>query len=262
MSMPAIVVERSRLELRQFARQREQMAVTFGMPVLLLVLLGVIGGGTVEGTNVSESRLHAAGMIAVGIVSAGFQGLALAVAAERHDGTLKRLRGTPMPPAAYLLGKIVQVFLVSLTQVAVLLVVGVSWLDLTLPHDPSRWLTFAWVFVLGVTVATLLGLAASGLMRKGANGALIILPFTALQFVSGVFVPFDELPDGVRRFAALFPLKWLTQGMRSVFLPDDFRAVEPAGTWELGRVALVLAAWGVIALVVWIRTFDWSGNQR
>lgn len=167
MSMSAIVVERSRLELRQFARQRGQMAVTFGMPVLLLVLLGVIGGGTVEGTNVSESRLHAAGMIAVGIVSAGFQGLALSVAAERHDGTLKRLRGTPMPPAAYLLGKVVQVFLVSLIQVAVLLVVGVAWLDLTLPHDPSRWLTFAWVFVLGVTVATLLGLAASGLMRRG-----------------------------------------------------------------------------------------------
>lgn len=46
MSMSAIVVERSRPELRQFARQRAQMAVTFGMPVLLPVLLGVIGGGT------------------------------------------------------------------------------------------------------------------------------------------------------------------------------------------------------------------------
>ncbi|MFI6583583.1 ABC transporter permease [Embleya sp. NPDC050493] len=262
MSLLAIAAERSRLELKLFARQREQMAVTFGMPVLLLVLLGLIGGGTADGTNVPESRLHAAGMIAVGIVAAGFQGLALSVAAERQNGTLKRLRGTPMPPAAYLLGKIVQVFLVSLAQVAVLLAVGVSWLDLALPHDPFHWLTFGWVFLLGVAVATPLGLAAGALMKKGANGALIILPFTALQFVSGVFVGFNELPDGVQRFAALFPLKWLTQGMRSVFLPDTFQAVEPAGTWELGRVALVLAGWGVLGLVVWIRTFDWGGNER
>ncbi|OPC81663.1 hypothetical protein B4N89_12540 [Embleya scabrispora] len=264
MSTPTatIVAARTRLELKMFARHREQMAVTFAMPVLLLVLLALIGGGTVDGTGVAESRVHAAGMIAVGIVSAGFQGLALAVAAERQDGTLKRLRGTPMPPVAYLLGKIAQVIVVSLAQVALLLVVGVIGLDLTLPHDPMRWLTFAWVFVLGVTVATLLGLAASGLMRKGANGALIILPFTALQFVSGVFVEPSQLPHGVQQFAALFPLKWLTQGMRSVFLPDSFRAVEPAGSWELGRVALVLAAWGVIALVVWIRTFRWIENER
>ncbi|MGC0418299.1 ABC transporter permease [Embleya sp. AB8] len=262
MSMPALVAERTRLELKMFARHREQVAVTFGMPVLMLVLLGLISGGTVDGTNVPLSRVHAAGMIAVGIVAVGFQGLALAVAAERQDGTLKRLRGTPMPPAAYLLGKIAQVLTVTLAQVAVLLVVGVLWLDLTLPHDPMRWLTFVWVFVLGVTVATLFGLAASGLMRKGANGAVIILPFTALQFVSGVFVSFSQLPNSVQEFAALFPLKWLTQGMRSVFLPDSFRAVEPAGAWELGRVALVLGAWGVVALVVWIKTFRWSENER
>jgi hypothetical protein len=40
--------------------------------------------------------------------------------------------------------------------------------------------------------------------------------------------------------AALFPLKWLCQGMRSVFLPDSFQRQELAGSWELGRTALVL----------------------
>ena len=42
--------------------------------------------------------------------------------------------------------------------------------------------------------------------------------------------------------AAFFPLKWMAQGLRSVFLPDALAAQEPAGSWELGRVALVLGA--------------------
>ena len=66
-----------------------------------------------------------------------------------------------------------------------------------------------------------------------------------LQFTSGVFFQYDELPPGCSSRPSLFPLKWLCQGMRSVFLPDSFQRQEPAGSWELGRVALVLAVWSV-----------------
>jgi ABC-2 type transport system permease protein len=62
----------------------------------------------------------------------------------------------------------------------------------------------------------------------------------------------------MQQFAALFPLKWLTQGMRSVFLPEDFATQEVAGDWELGKTALVLIIWLVLGLLVAIRTFKWS----
>jgi ABC-2 type transport system permease protein len=62
----------------------------------------------------------------------------------------------------------------------------------------------------------------------------------------------------MQQFAALFPLKWLTQGMRSVFLPEDFATQEVAGDWELGKTALVLIIWLVLGLIVAIRTFKWS----
>ena len=35
-------------------------------------------------------------------------------------------------------------------------------------------------------------------------------------------------------------------------------AQEPAGTWELGRVALVLGIWCVLGLVLCVRTFTWQ----
>jgi ABC-2 type transport system permease protein len=61
--------------------------------------------------------------------------------------------------------------------------------------------------------------------------------------------------------AAIFPLKWMCQGLRSVFLPESFASLEPAGSWELGKVALVLGAWCVIGLVLCLTTFRWTTKR-
>ena len=53
------------------------------------------------------------------------------------------------------------------------------------------------------------------------------------------------------------PLKWLAQGMRSVFLPDSFMAAESGGTWNLGEVALVTTIWLVVGLIATRLTFRW-----
>jgi ABC-2 type transport system permease protein len=79
-----------------------------------------------------------------------------------------------------------------------------------------------------------------------------------LQFISGVFFQFSQVPPWLQTVAAFFPLKWMTQGLRSVFLPDSFASQEPAGSWELGRVALVLVVWCVAGLVLCVLTFRWQ----
>jgi ABC-2 type transport system permease protein len=65
----------------------------------------------------------------------------------------------------------------------------------------------------------------------------------------------------MRDVASFFPLKWMGQGMRSVFLPEHAAALEAAGTWEHGRTALVLAAWIVAGLVLCLRTFRWQSRR-
>jgi ABC-2 type transport system permease protein len=79
-----------------------------------------------------------------------------------------------------------------------------------------------------------------------------------LQFFSGVFFVFSQLPGWMQQFAAFFPLKWLTQGMRSVFLPESFATQEVAQSWELGRTGLILLLWLIAGLVIAIKTFNWS----
>ena len=82
-----------------------------------------------------------------------------------------------------------------------------------------------------------------------------------LQFTSGVFFQFSALPPWMQQFAALFPLKWMTQGLRSVFLPESFAAQEVAHSYELPRVALVLGAWCVGGLILCLLTFRWTTKR-
>jgi hypothetical protein len=61
-----------------------------------------------------------------------------------------------------------------------------------------------------------------------------------------------QLPQWMQQFAALFPLKWLTQGMRYVLLPEGAEALEVVGSFEMPRVAMVLPVWTVLrAMLAW-----------
>lgn len=257
-----LCVNRSGVELRQFFRERTAVIFTFALPVVLLFLLGSIFDKQLVGTGIPASQLLAAGMIAGGIGSTCFVNLATSIVSDREDGTLKRLRGVPMPPIAYFIGKIVLVLVTAVAEVAIILAVGAVFYHLPLPTDPGRWLAFAWIFLLGVTGCALLGTAMSSVPRSVRGAAPIVnLPFLVLQFVSGIFiVPITTLPQPLQQIGALFPLKWMAQGFRSIFLPDSAAATEPAGGWEHGRIAMVLAAWCLGGLILCLTTFRWQGR--
>jgi ABC-2 type transport system permease protein len=250
------------IELRAFFREKQSVAFVFSLPALLLVLLGSIFRGEAAGHGVSVGEIFAAGLIGGGVMATSYQNLGMAIAIERDRGLLKRLRGTPMPAGAYFIGKTGLVLISTVAETVILIVVGMLVDHLRLPTSAERWWTFTWVFLLGTITCTLLGIAASSVPRSARSAtAVITLPFVVLQFISGVYVPFTLVPPWLRDIAAIFPLKWICQGLRSVFLPARAAALEPAGSWELGRTALVLAAWVAAGLVLCITTFRWQRRR-
>lgn len=262
-SLLTMGLSRGRFELTSFFREREVVVFIFALPAVLLLLLGsIFSNQPVSVPGVTTGQLYAAGMIAGGIVATSFQYLGISVASERDQGMLKRLYGTPLPHTAYFVGKIIQVFVCLVAEVVLLLIVGVALFRLPLPSTPGRWWTLVWVSLLGGTACALLGLGVSSVARSARSASPIVtLPFLVLEFISGVFVPFSSVPHGLQEVAALFPLKWMTQGLRSVFLPPRAAALEPAHSWELGRVALVLAVWAAAGLILCIRTFRWQSRR-
>ncbi|WP_326801679.1 ABC transporter permease [Streptomyces sp. NBC_01788] len=255
-------LHRGALEIRQFFRQREQVVFTFAFPVVFLFLFASIFRDDVSGTGVTASQFYVPSMVASGIMSTSFQSLGMSIAVERDEKALRRLRGTPMPPTAYFLGKIWLVLFTGVLETAILLLVGTTLYGVRLPSDATRWFHFSWIFVLGLTGCALLGIAISSVPRSARSaGSVVVLPFLVLQFISGVYILVDALPGWMLNVGALFPLKWLCQGLRGVFLPDSARVLEQAGSWEVGRIALVLAAWCAGGLVLCLLTFRWKDRR-
>lgn len=257
-----IGLARTAVELKMFFRDREALIFIFLFPVLLLgIFTTAFGGGTIGGPGgeVTVAQYYTPAMIASGIFLSSFQTLALTIALERDDGSLKRLRGTPMPPLAYFLGKIGLVIVTSILQVAILLALSSTLLDVEPPSTGEAWLTFAWIFLLGSAGGTVLGIAFSVVPKSARSAAAIVTPVVLLlQFISGVYFIFYDLPSWMQQIGALFPLKWLAQGMRSVFFPEQMAALEAAGTWEHTTTAVVLAVWLVIGLVACRLVFRWT----
>lgn len=253
---------RARVELRMFVRNKASLVFTLTLPILLLTILGAIFSGTVEGTDVDLRQVFMAGIIAAGMMSVAFTGLAITMAIERDDGSVRRLGSTPMPRSSYFLGKVVLVLVTGVVETALLLGISVTFFHLPWPADLAHWLRFGWVMGLGGVACALGGIAYSWVIPNARSASAIVTPpFMVLQFISGVFFPFNELPSWMQTVSAFFPLKWMAQGLRSVFLPDAFQAVEPAGTWETGRTALVLGGWCVLGLVLCLSTFRWRGPK-
>jgi len=250
-------------EVRQYFRQGDTVFFTFLFPLVMLTIFSTAFsessfGTDADGNDVSAAAFYLPAMLAAGVLLSGLQNMAVDIAMEKSDGTLKRLGGSPLPVFSYFMGKIGQVFVTGLAQAAAILLLAATVFQVPLPTEPEKWLTFAWVFVLGVVTSAILGIALSAIPRSGKSATAVIIPITlVLQFISGVYLSFTQLPEWLQNIASVFPLKWMAQGMRAVFLPENFEVLEQTESWDLPGVALVTLLWLVVGLVASRLTFRW-----
>jgi ABC-2 type transport system permease protein len=248
-------------EVRTYFRQSDTVFFTFLFPLVMLTIFSVAFSETTFGppnAEISAAAFYLPGMLAAGLLLSGLQNMAIDIAIEKSDGTLKRFAGTPLPVVSYFIGKIGQVFVTGLLQATLVLLVARLVFGVELPTEPKQWFTFAWVFTLGVTTSAVLGIALSGVPRSGKSAVAVIIPIAlVLQFISGIYIGFSQLPEWLQNVASVFPLKWMAQGMREVFLPTAFETLEQGESWNLPGVALVTGLWLVLGLIACRLTFRW-----
>jgi ABC-2 type transport system permease protein len=262
-TVATLVFAQGGLELKQFFRARDSVVFMLLFPVILTVVFATVFSRVkIEDAGISLAQYFVTGMIAAGIMTMSFQEIGVTIPMERDRGILKRYRITPMPRLVYFAGKVIRVLVLSTVSVLLILAVSVAFYGIRLPDTAAKWATFGWVFLLGLVSCTLIGIAFSSIVIRGRSaGMMVNTTALILMFISGVYIQFSVLPAWVQHIAAIFPLKWMTQGLRSVFLPDSARAQEVAQSWELGRVALVLSAWCVIGLALCLLTFRWTSSR-
>ncbi len=255
--MSRFVVHRLRYELVKFSRDPQAIFFTIALPVVFLVIFAAIfGNNTLDGrSGLKVSTYYVPGIIALGVIAAGFTGLAIGVVEQRERGILKRLRATPLPPAAFIASRVAVAALLTVLIAVVLTLIGRILYGVTIPTDraPGLLLTLA----VGTAAFCCLGFALSGVIGT-ANAApavanMITLP---LQMISGIFFPVDRIPGAVLTVAKLFPVYHLAQALLAGFDPHG-----PAGGID-GTALAVLAAWGVAGAAVATRTFRWEPQAR
>jgi ABC-2 type transport system permease protein len=250
-------------ELKSYIRTPDSMFFNFLFPIMMFIIFTVAFSGlAIEAPNsdlvLGSADLYLPAMLAMGVLVSGTQNLGIDIAIEKHDGTLRRLAGTPISPISYFIGKFGQVLISGTAQAVFLILLAHFVFGAFLPSSLGIWITFIWIFYLGLISTSVLGVAISALPRSAKSANSVILPpVLILQFVSGIFLTFSQLPEWLQDCASVFPLKWIAQGFRSVFYPDPLKVSEIGGQWNLDQVALMLGAWVIIGLVVTLMTFRW-----
>ncbi|MFK0296518.1 ABC transporter permease [Streptomyces sp. NPDC090442] len=243
-------LRRGSIEVRHLLRNRKELSGYLSNVVVALLLAGFINDD-VPGTKVPMAHLTLAGFSAYLLFQIGLLNLPQILVTEREEGTLLRLRATPGGIPAYLIAKSLLIVTVAVSTLVILFGVGAVLVNGPLPHGLGGWLTLVWVTALGLLAVVPLGAAIGAVLPNPREAlALIMLPSMALLITSGAMFPISKMPALVQNIASVFPLRWMAQGLRAALLPDAARAAEPAGSWQLPTVALVLAAWAVLGFLL------------
>lgn len=234
-----------RLELALTVRNGESLLLTLGIPVGVLVFFSLVEVLPIDGDAVD---FLAPGTLALAVLATAFTNLAIATAFDRSYGVLKRLGATPLGRPRLVAAKALAVLAVIAVQVAVLSVAA-----LALGWDPEvEPVPLVAAVVLAVAAFTGMALVVAGRMRALVALATANAVFVALLLLSGMVVPLDELPSGLRSAARALPSTALAEAARGALTP---------GESVPGRVWPVLVVWALAAVALAVALFRWEPSD-
>jgi ABC-2 type transport system permease protein len=233
-----------RAELRRVAGNGEQLLLTLGIPVLLLVFFSLVD---VLPTDTKDPiDFLAPGILALATMSTAMVSLGIGTGFERSYHVLKRLGTTPLGRPRLIAAKIGSVIAVEIVQFAVLIPVAfaLGWSPLS-----PNWL----LAVLGVVVGTMafagIGLTLAGRLPGEINLAAQNGLYLVLLLLGGMVVPFAKLPGAIRAVAHALPSGALADVLRDTL---SNAGTQPARAW------IVLCIWAVATPIVAARLFRWD----
>jgi ABC-2 type transport system permease protein len=166
-----------------------------GMFYLVFGVLMAKGGG-------DTARYLLASYASFGVMSPGLFGFGVSLAMERDGGLLTLKRALPMPPGAYLLGKMLMAM--AAAAFVVLLLLGLSQLGHVM-LSPRQALALLATGVLGVLPFCALGMFVGTLIKGQGAPGLLNLIYLPMAFLSGLWFPLPMLPKVLQQAAPLWP---------------------------------------------------------
>ena len=240
-STPGMLRAQTRMELSLFLRNGEQLLVALVIPIAILIGLTLLDVGAVPTPRVDHAI---SAVLTIALMGTAFTGQAISVGFDRRYGALKRLGGTPLPPAVIIGGKMLAVLVLVLRQSLVLGGVAalLGWRPL-----PAGLLLATPQLVLGTLCFSALGLLLGGTLKAELVLALANLIWFLLMGAAGLAIGFADLPHWLVDVLVVIPSHALTTGIS--------QALAGGMPW---LESLVVAAWAAIGGVLAVRWFSFT----
>ncbi len=254
-SIVAASVRQTRWERKMFWRNPPLAGFTFAFPLMFLVIFAAINGNSTirlaHGTA-KYAQYYVPAIVAFGLISACYTNLAFTISVRRERGVFKRVRGTPLPPVAYLAGIVGNALVSALILTVLTIALGLIAYGVTLPH---RYLGLVLTILLGAFCFSACGAAvATFIPNEDAAPAIVNFVLFPLLFISGTFGTIAST-SFLGRVAAVFPIRHLVLQLEAVFDPSLH------GTGISAFHVGVLLAWGVAGIALAAARFRWEPPQ-
>ena len=238
-----------------FRRNPAATFFTVVFPVMFLVIFGfVFGNENIEsdGNTVKVATFIVPGILTLSIVSATFVNLAMGQVFRREFGQLKRLRGTPLSPLAYMIGQILASLVIVVFMTILVTIIGRVFFGVT--FNLSSIGVFALSVGIGSMAFSALGLSVTAIIpNQDSAPAFTNAMVFPLYFVSDVFFFSEEESTGFfSKVGDVFPIKPLNESLRDSYNPFIESVSVPWSKWA------VVAAWGLFGVLAAAKFFKWT----
>ncbi len=238
-----------RTEARLFGRELGSLFWILLFPTILLLIVGLVPDFREADDALGGQRfidLYASVCAILAMIMAAIMAMPPVIAGYRESGVLRRLRTTPMHPAA-LLGAQVGLHAVAVL-VSVVLALGTAHVayDVPLPGDVG-W------YVVCAVLATATAFSVGALITAVSSNARVVqtvgtVVFFPMMFTSGVWVPVQSMPGWLHDVVVATPL-----GAASEALNESLHGAAP----DLVDLA-VMGGWTAVLSLVAVRMFRWE----
>jgi ABC-2 type transport system permease protein len=236
----------TRVELQLSLRQGEQLLVSLGIPLLVLVFFSLVDVLPVPDGFAEPVDFLTPGVLALAVMSSAMVSLGIGTGFERQYGVLKRLGPTPLGRPRLIAAKVSMVLAIEVVQAVVLIGTALSLGWRATGTDTALVVP---ALVLGTAAFAGIGLLMAGTLRGTVTLALANGLYVVLLLLGGMIIPLDKLPAPVRSVAELLP---------AAALAETLTAALTAGQSAGAKAWVVLTVWAVAAPVGAAALFRWE----
>jgi len=199
-------VQEARAEVLRYLRLPGFLLPTMLFPSVFYLMFGIF---LAQHNSPDAARYLLASYGTFGVMAPGLFGFGVSLAIDREQGLLTLKRALPMPPGAYLFGKMCMALMMASVITTIMLCLAIFGAHVSL--GAGNIATFFITEVLGVLVFCSLGLLIGTLAKGQSAPGLVNLVYLPMAFLSGLWFPLSVMPKFLQAVAPLWPAYHLDQ---------------------------------------------------